>query len=64
MRCGGAEELRELGELGELRELGEPRELGEKRELIMFGHKAQEIPPKISFTPEKQRKKGEGRREN
>jgi len=32
---------------GELREL---RKLGEKRELIMFGHKAQEIPPKISFT--------------
>jgi len=29
---------------------GELRELREKRELIMFGHKAQEIPPKISFT--------------
>ncbi|NEQ66078.1 MAG: hypothetical protein F6K21_11355 [Symploca sp. SIO2D2] len=32
---------------GELRKL---RKLGEKRELIIFGHKAQEIPPKISFT--------------
>ncbi|NER25735.1 MAG: hypothetical protein F6J96_34600 [Symploca sp. SIO1C2] len=40
-------ELRELRELRKLRKLGE---LGEKRELIIFGHKAQEIPPKISFT--------------
>jgi len=23
----------------------------EKRELVIFGYKAQEIPPKISFTP-------------
>ncbi|NEP60022.1 MAG: hypothetical protein F6K31_23960 [Symploca sp. SIO2G7] len=35
---------------GELRELGELGELGKKRELIIFGYKAQEIPPKISFT--------------
>ncbi|NER98151.1 MAG: hypothetical protein F6J86_30695 [Symploca sp. SIO1B1] len=36
---------------GEQRKLRELRKLGEKRELIIFGHKAQEIPPKISFTP-------------
>ncbi|NER23400.1 MAG: hypothetical protein F6J96_22400 [Symploca sp. SIO1C2] len=41
----------ELRKLRELRKLGELGELGEKRELIIFGHKAQEIPPKISFTP-------------
>ncbi|NER46217.1 MAG: hypothetical protein F6J92_05905 [Symploca sp. SIO1A3] len=35
------------GELRKLRKLGE---LGEKREFIIFGHKAQEIPPKILFT--------------
>jgi len=40
-RSGGAEEL------GKLREL---RKLRKKRELIIFGYKAQEIPPKISFT--------------
>jgi len=34
----------------ELRELGELRKLGDKRELIAIGYKAQEIPPKISFT--------------
>ncbi|NER21784.1 MAG: hypothetical protein F6J96_14030 [Symploca sp. SIO1C2] len=45
---------------GELREL---RELGEKRELIMFGHKAQEIPPKISFTLAKG-SRAEGRRQS
>ncbi|NEP60542.1 MAG: hypothetical protein F6K31_26665 [Symploca sp. SIO2G7] len=48
-------ELRELRELGELRELlaqrNEVRELREKRELIIFGYKAQEIPPKISPHP-------------
>ncbi|NER52851.1 MAG: hypothetical protein F6J92_40680, partial [Symploca sp. SIO1A3] len=43
--------LRKLRELRKLRKLGELGELGEKRELIIFGHKAQEIPPKISFTP-------------
>ncbi|NER23820.1 MAG: hypothetical protein F6J96_24580 [Symploca sp. SIO1C2] len=43
----GCEELRELGELRKLREL---RKLGDKRELIAIGYKAQEIPPKISFT--------------
>ncbi|NEQ71435.1 MAG: hypothetical protein F6K21_39340 [Symploca sp. SIO2D2] len=32
---------------GELREL---RKLRDKRELIAIGYKAQEIPPKISFT--------------
>jgi len=37
----------ELGELGELRE---------NRELINFGYKAQEIPPKISFTPQRKEK--------
>ncbi|NEQ67626.1 MAG: hypothetical protein F6K21_19385 [Symploca sp. SIO2D2] len=42
--------LRKLGELRELRKLRKLGELGEKRELIIFGHKAQEIPPKISFT--------------
>ncbi|NER22743.1 MAG: hypothetical protein F6J96_19015 [Symploca sp. SIO1C2] len=40
----------ELGELGELRK---------KRELIIFGYKAQEIPPKISFT----RQEAGGRRQ-
>ncbi|NEQ70572.1 MAG: hypothetical protein F6K21_34795 [Symploca sp. SIO2D2] len=35
----GAEGRRELGELRD------------KRELIAIGYKAQEIPPKISFTP-------------
>ncbi|NEQ65541.1 MAG: hypothetical protein F6K21_08580 [Symploca sp. SIO2D2] len=43
----GCEELRELRKLRELREL---RKLGDKRELIAIGYKAQEIPPKISFT--------------
>ncbi|NER47383.1 MAG: hypothetical protein F6J92_11915 [Symploca sp. SIO1A3] len=43
-------ELRKLRELRELRKLRKLGELGEKRELIIFGHKAQEIPPKISFT--------------
>ncbi|NEQ71520.1 MAG: hypothetical protein F6K21_39780 [Symploca sp. SIO2D2] len=38
------------GELGELRELRELRKLRDKRELIAIGYKAQEIPPKISFT--------------
>jgi len=37
-RCGGAEVQRS-------------RERREKGELIIFGYKAQEIPPKISFTP-------------
>ncbi|NER94215.1 MAG: hypothetical protein F6J86_10310 [Symploca sp. SIO1B1] len=43
-------ELGKLGELGELRKLGKLGELGDKRELIAIGYKAQEIPPKISFT--------------
>jgi len=34
----------------ELRKLGELRKLEDKRELIAIGYKAQEIPPKISFT--------------
>ncbi|NER46139.1 MAG: hypothetical protein F6J92_05505 [Symploca sp. SIO1A3] len=47
-------ELRKLRELRKRRKLGELRE---KRELIFFGHKAQEIPPKISFTPIKNQQK-------
>ncbi|NER92702.1 MAG: hypothetical protein F6J86_02375 [Symploca sp. SIO1B1] len=43
----GCEELRELRELRKLRKL---RKLEDKRELIAIGYKAQEIPPKISFT--------------
>jgi len=54
-------ELGELRELRELRKLRKLRKLREKRELIMFGHKAQEIPPKISFTP--RRRTGRGERE-
>ncbi|NER97298.1 MAG: hypothetical protein F6J86_26205 [Symploca sp. SIO1B1] len=50
-------ELRKLRKLRELRKL---RKLGEKRELIIFGHKAQEIPPKISFTRETGRWGGGG----
>ena len=30
---------------------GGAEERSKKRELIIFGYKAQEIPPKISFTP-------------
>jgi len=42
---GGAED----GGAEEQRKKGEGRR--EKGELIIFGDKAQEIPPKISFTP-------------
>jgi len=47
----GCEELRELRELRKLRKLRELRKLEDKRELIAIGYKAQEISPKISFTP-------------
>ncbi|NES19336.1 MAG: hypothetical protein F6K41_10505 [Symploca sp. SIO3E6] len=46
---GGAEERRSGG--AEERRSGGVGELSKKRELIIFGYKAQEIPPKISFTP-------------
>ncbi|NER21564.1 MAG: hypothetical protein F6J96_12860 [Symploca sp. SIO1C2] len=49
-RCGGVRKLRKLRKLRELRKLGELRKLEDKRELIAIGYKAQEIPPKISFT--------------
>ncbi|NER48167.1 MAG: hypothetical protein F6J92_15995 [Symploca sp. SIO1A3] len=51
-RCGGVRKLRKLREL---RKLGELRKLEDKRELIAIGYKAQEIPPKISFTHPRRR---------
>ncbi|NER25807.1 MAG: hypothetical protein F6J96_34960 [Symploca sp. SIO1C2] len=42
--------LRKLKKLRKLRKLRELRKLEDKRELIAIGYKAQEIPPKISFT--------------
>ncbi|NER96171.1 MAG: hypothetical protein F6J86_20395 [Symploca sp. SIO1B1] len=49
-KLGELRELRKLRKLGELRKLRKLRKLGDKRELIAIGYKAQEIPPKISFT--------------
>ncbi|NEQ66971.1 MAG: hypothetical protein F6K21_15990 [Symploca sp. SIO2D2] len=40
----------ECEELRGLRKLRKLRKLEDKRELIAIGYKAQEIPPKISFT--------------
>ncbi|NES24378.1 MAG: hypothetical protein F6K41_37085 [Symploca sp. SIO3E6] len=54
-RCGGAEVRRCGG--AEVRRCGGAEELGNKRELIIFGYNAQEIPPKISFTPQLEGKK-------
>ncbi|NER52249.1 MAG: hypothetical protein F6J92_37530 [Symploca sp. SIO1A3] len=48
--CEELRELRKLRKLRKLRELRELRKLEDKRELIAIGYKAQEIPPKISFT--------------
>ncbi|NES22416.1 MAG: hypothetical protein F6K41_26730 [Symploca sp. SIO3E6] len=46
------------------RRSGGAEERRKKRELIIFGYNAQEIPPKISFTRDKEDKEDKGDGEN